>query len=196
MNTGENISAPSNAKSPRRPRYRRRWVEGVVVAGLLLLIAHLVLGSRAGYRQRHTCVVCRLERVDRNWRYWTTTSAYRKTACSQWYAANVEPAHRHVWAPNSSHVVFDFYGRAIGAGSNDERPGRAVWRLTPDEQIEVYRRLANPLEAKAIFLSLTDPAVMKDRQDFAIVASLRAWMESGFEGDWQAAQQDRDPTGE
>ena len=193
MNSTEENTSKSNDHSARRTWYHLSRIEYAIITVLLLLIGHMLLGSSAGYLHRHTCVICRLERVDYNWQYWANTSTYNKTKCCKWYQSHVEPTHEHVWSPNSAIVLFNFYGQAIGAGDNGGRPGRAIWRLTPDEQIKVYRHFPNPVDAKTLFVSLIDPAVMQDRQDFDIVNSVREWMDSQFSTKWNRPNNQHDP---
>lgn len=190
MNSADKNTATSNHHSARRPWHRLSRIEYAIVSILLLLIGHMLLGSNAGYRHRHTCVICRLERVDHNWQYSAKNSTYK---CSYWYPSHVEPTHEHVWSPNSAFVLLNFYGQAIGAGDNEERPGRAIWRLTPNEQIKVYQHFSNPLDAKTLFVSLLDPAVRQDRQDLVIVYSLREWIESEFSTKWERPDNEHDP---
>ncbi|MEZ6060390.1 MAG: hypothetical protein R3C19_08520 [Planctomycetaceae bacterium] len=164
---------------------RRKRLEYAIAAVTLVAIGHLLLGSYNGYRHRFTCVVCRLERADYRSRLRSSASTYNETSCSKWYQSHVEGSHDHVWSPSATMALVNFYGQTIGVGDNFDLPGRAVWKLTPDQQRSIYEHFSNPLDAQVLFVSLTDDAVMKDRTDYRIVDSLRAWMESGFAGSWR-----------
>ena len=178
--------APKDVPPEDRPR---RWslhsiFLHVAIVLLLLAIGHLLLASQAGYRYGHTCVICRLQRTDYVWQYWWPTVTYHETTCSKWYPAHVEPDHEHVWARGSTTGYFDFYGRIMAVGDNFDSMSRAIHLLTPDQQISIYQHFSDPDDAKAVFVSLIDPAIREDRTDLVIVRSLRAWIESGFAGAW------------
>lgn len=179
------------------PALKRRTIlrrlltaETTVVVVFAAILVHVFLGSIAGWRLRHTCVVCRLERIDFHWELRKATTEINETACSRWYSTNVEPNHDHDWSPSATTVWFNYYGQACGAGDNDECRGRAIRRLTPDDQIAVYQHFDDPFEAKALFVSLTDKSLFKDRFDFAIAESLRTWVQSGCVGRWHVPKKE------
>ncbi len=175
-----------NLPNPHRKRwYELTATEWAVVAITFLILMVLLHDIPAWYRHRHTCVVCRLERTDVTSPFGGKSSVFRETACSDWYAANVEPNHEHVWSGHSAMVILNAYDQAVGAADNVERPGRAVWRLTPEEQVEIYRHFPDPLKAKDVFVSLTSPQVMQDRRDLSIADSLGEWIDSDFPGEWE-----------
>ncbi len=172
-----------------KPR-KRRWcfltiTEWAVVAIVLVILTAMLLSTPAWQRHWHTCAICRLERTDVTSPLGQTTSTFRETSCSQWYAVHVEPTHEHLWAANPTMQSIDSYGVARGAGDNENRPGRVIWRLTPDEQVEIYKHFPQPLEAKQLFVSLTTPTVMRERNDFQILETLHAWSDTGFVGRWE-----------
>ena len=90
--------------------------------------------------------------------------------------------------------MLNFYGQTIGVGDNFDHPGRAVWVLTPDQQISIYEHFPNASDAKKLFVSLTDPAVMDKGADYSITYSLRDWLESGFIGQWHNPNDVADPS--
>lgn len=161
-----------------------------VLAGLfLLLIFHLLLGSYAGDRHRHTCVVCRLERTDNNWKFFSSTSTFQHSSCSKWYSENVEPSHDHAWVPSPAFTLVNYYHQSTGAGDNDDQPGRAIWKLTPDEQLLVYQNSDVPREVKDTFLNLMEPSALLNRDDLEIVNSMRDWIDGGFSRPWHVPVQ-------
>ena len=152
---------------------------------VVALIPYLITGVSA----RHTCVICRAQRADLIYFGKTWQSEYSETACTAWYRNNVEPAHKHVWVRSISVGIPNLYGQNIGIGTNHQRPGRAIWRLTPQEQISIYQHLPDPLEAKRLFISLAQPPATNGGNDLFILHNLRAWIDSGFNGSWQGTTQ-------
>ncbi|WP_339908067.1 hypothetical protein [Symmachiella dynata] len=174
----------------------RRWCfltinEWAVVAMVLVFLTAMLLSTPAWQRHRHTCAVCRLERTDVTSPLGQLTSTFRETSCSRWYAKHVEATHEHLWAANPTMQSIDSYGVVRGAGDNENRPGRVIWRLTPDAQIEIYKHFPKPLEAKQLFVSLTTPTVMRERHDFQILETLREWSDTGFAGRWEDRQPEK-----
>ncbi len=73
----------------------RLWT--MIVAAVLGVILVLALGSyEAGTSLSHTCVLCRLGRVDTTL-FGLTHSTFYENECSRWYPANVELSHAHIW---------------------------------------------------------------------------------------------------
>ena len=185
MNESKIIPEITNDK-PREPRWLFLTItDWAVVAVLLVILTAMLLGTPAWHRHRHTCVICRLERTDVTSPFGQTTSTFRETSCSKWYAAHVEATHEHIWAANPTMQSVNAYGVVGGAGDNEARPGRVIWRLTPDEQMELYKHFSQPLQAKRLFISLTTPKVMRGRGDMAILGALQAWRDAGFTGGWE-----------
>lgn len=178
-----------------KPR-ERRWCfltinEWALVAIVLVILTAMLLSTPAWQRHRHTCAICRLERTDVTSPLGQTTRTFRETSCSRWYAAHVEATHEHLWAANPTSQNVDALGVVRGAGDNEDRPGRVIWRLTPDEQVEIYKHFPQPLEAKRLFVSLTTPTVMRERNDFQILETLHAWSNTGFAGRWEDRQPEK-----
>ncbi len=170
---------------PREPRWLFLTItEWAVVAVVLVVVTAMLAGTPAWHRHRHTCVICRMERTDLTSPLGQTTSTFRETSCSKWYPAHVEATHDHLWAANPTMQSVNAYGEVGGAGDNEQRPGRAIWRLTPEEQVEIYEHFSQPLQAKRLFISLLSLKVMHGRGDMAILGELRAWRDAGFDGDW------------
>ena len=161
-------------------------IEVMFMVVAVLILGHFLLSLHAGDRRRHTCVICRLERVDYTWNYCPPTSRYNETSCSRWYPAHVEANHLHDWSPSGSIALINFYGQPIGFGDNFDSRGRAIWRIPPEAQIGIYEHFDDPIEAKRVFVSLTDKSLFPNRDDYLIMESLVAWVESGYAGIWQA----------
>lgn len=169
-------------------------VEFAVVAIILLAVVDCILRSHSCTLRRHMCVICRFERIDDECIYRQTTSIYQDTACSVWYAPHVEPSHEHVWAPAACDVRFNLYGQRLGESQPYAR-GRAIRKFTPEEQIRIYEHFDNPLDAKRVFVSLTDMSVIERCGDLAIMESLLAWKDAGFSGKWKSPVQLQESVG-
>lgn len=174
-------------KQTERPVSRATILQCVAVIVFVLIVCQILLGSYAGNRLRHTCAVCRLNRVDYTSRLLgTTKTTYDESDCSVWYQTNVEAEHGHIWVRSPTMALLDFYGQTIGVGDNEETPGRVIWRLSSKEQIDIYKHASDPMEARHLFESLAEPTSQTENKDFEILHSLREWIDSGFAGDWKS----------
>ncbi len=164
-----------------------RWLGGIIAFFLVML----ALSSCPGVsRLSHTCVICRLGRVDSDY-LGSTHSRYFENECSRWYAAHVEPVHEHIWEPGTCRSTSNLLGQPLSVGC---RVGHyPIWLLPPSTQMRVYQHFQEPREAKKLFASLTDEKTYQDRIDeddedrgHLMVDALRAWDEAGFPGTWEA----------
>lgn len=158
-----------------------------ILALVLVLLADWFMRSDAAYRRHYTCMICRLERTEVERKNGPTDVTFHENSCSVWYPTNIEPSHEHIWSKGSSIAILNHYGQVTGVGDNFDQPGRAIRKLTPEEQIEVYRHFSVPLAAKRLFLSLMDPHVMKQKNnegDYWLVLSLKEWVDSGCSSSW------------
>jgi hypothetical protein len=162
-----------------------RRLGGIVTFGVLaLVIASCVQVSRLS----HSCVVCRLHRVDATC-LGLTHSTYSETDCSRWYAAHVEPQHVHVWERGTCQYTSNLLGMPASVGCS---PGRfPIMLLSPTTQMKVYQHFQAPLEAKRLFANLTDAKTHGDRLDeededrgHLTVDAIEAWESAGFPGEW------------
>ncbi len=136
----------------------------------------------------HTCVVCRLNRVDASC-FSLTRSTYHENECSQWYPTHVEPAHTHIWERGTCVSETNLLGHPMSVGC---RPGHYPIRLLdPTTQMHVYQHFKDPLEAKKLFESLTDAKSFNDRLDehdddrgHLTARAIQEWEAVGFPGTW------------
>ncbi|HEV3162593.1 MAG TPA: hypothetical protein VGZ22_01035 [Isosphaeraceae bacterium] len=162
----------------------RRLIGFIALGVLALLFAHHVQISRLS----HTCVTCRLTRVDATC-FGFTHSTYYPNECSQWYAAHVEPAHAHVWERGTCEYTSNLLGKPLFVGCN---PGHyPILLLEPSTQMRAYQHFKDPLEAKRLFESLTDEKTYNDRLDAEdddrgelTVRAIQEWESHGFPGTW------------
>ena len=100
-------------------------------------------------QQRHICAFCRLERIDYGSTLHDPESETIENNCSRWYLREVEKTHEHIWVANSTIQLLDLQGNVIGAGESASRPGRMIWRLSPEEQIQIYQNSENDEQVKS-----------------------------------------------
>jgi len=157
-----------------------------VVVGTILFV---LSGSPIVWRQHNSCALCRLARDDysRFGRHW---SEFEETECSTWYAENVERYHDHAWARSPSMQLRTIFGTPTGASDSDRPAG--FMRLTPAEQIGVYRHVPSADDAKRLFLQMREEMESGDSSQYARVRSvssiLRGWVDSGFRRPWNEVQ--------
>jgi hypothetical protein len=162
-----------------------RQLSGFIAFGVLaLVVASAVQVSRLS----HTCVACRLTRVDATC-FGLTRSTYYENECSRWYSAHVEPVHAHVWERGTCRYTSNLLGAPVSVGC---RPGHYPIRLLdPSTQMQVYLHFKDPLEAKKLFESLTDEKTHDDQLDehdedrgHLMVRAIQQWEAEGFPGTW------------
>lgn len=161
----------------KAPRFSLRAVFALVaVCGVMSALASFVI---TGYHDRWTCALCRSDRIDYIYldRLWRTE--IRETSCSQWYRKNIEADHDHVWVHARAAALRDLYGNRFGAIDRDP-VGRAIWSLSPDDQLCIYQHFHNPADAKPLFLELASPQAKVNNKDYQILKALLAWRDSGF----------------
>jgi hypothetical protein len=163
---------------------KRRWSGWVVLATLVMVViaVALALKTPVGTRAECTCAVCRAGRIDTTW-FGRLTSVVVETPCSEWYRANVEASHEHVWIRRRGCSKLNLFGRAIGATSGPDHP---IWRIAPEEQVEIYTHSADKLAMKRVFAEMDDwtPGTVAGERTEMIVGTLKRWKSSGFVGSW------------
>lgn len=161
---------------------RFSWI--IAMGVLALMIASVIPISHLS----HTCVACRLARVDATCLGFTRSSYY-PNECTQWYSGHVEPEHAHVWERGTCLYTSNLLGLPMSVGCS---PGRYPIRLLdPSTQMRVYQHFKDPLQAKALFESLTDEKTHDDRLDeddedrgHLMVRAMNEWEAQGFPGTW------------
>lgn len=102
-----------------------------------------------------------------------------------WYRQHIEPDHEHVWVAGSTLAELNAFGTVIGVGDGDSR---ALFRITPVEQIEIFSHISNTAEAKNLFKFVGEDQGTGDqaqrRRIHGAVSTLREWAESGFAEEW------------
>jgi hypothetical protein len=139
-------------------------------------------------RLSHTCIACRLTRVDATC-FGLTRSTYYENDCSRWYPTHVEPVHAHIWERGTCERITNGLGMPVGFACS---PGHYPIRLLdPTTQLRVYQHFRNPLEAKRLFESLADEKSHDDRLDeldddrgHFTVDAIQNWEAEGFPDTW------------
>lgn len=138
--------------------------------------------------EKFTCVICRRFRLTMSYAALPVTKE-RDNECSLWHAAHVEPSHAHLWERSTCVYETDLLGLSRSVGC---RPGHyPIWLLPPSTQMAFYQNFKDPLEAKALFVNLTDAKTHNDRLDendedkgHLMVRAIGEWQTAGFPGTW------------
>ena len=152
---------------------------------LCAIVAALLLLGGPSYSRRHnTCALCRFGGFDYSclgipW------SDYHETECTKWYREHIEPVHEHMWVSGSTEAQRNVFGTVISIADGDRR---ALFRLTPSQQVEIYKHIFDPKESKRIFLFLGSDKGSGDQSQrrciYVAAGTLREWAESGFTATW------------
>jgi hypothetical protein len=170
-----------------RPKLTR--AEAIVLCVTLAAVLVLLSQSPTIWRQHNSCALCRMARNDYSglgcrW------SAYEETECSAWFVANIERHHEHAWARSPSRQMRNIFGTPVGVADSDRPAG--FMRLTPTQQIEVYRHVPRAEDAKRLFLDMRDEMESGDNERYRRVHNassiLRDWVKSGFRRPWNEVQ--------
>lgn len=160
------------------------WQRALALLTFFALVAFFVWHSPIGSSRTYTCAVCRLLRIDYNYLLGLTkTSDDCPTECSEWYAQNVESEHEHDWAVSACSYKFNIFGSGLSVACRGYVS--AVWRLSPEDQLEVYKQFANPEDAQELFESLGSEEKNEVYINYEIVQKLQQWLEAGFPGSWE-----------
>ena len=165
-------------------RYRLTRSESVVVSVIGAVLAVIVLGGPLYARRHHSCAICRLGRFDYRclglrW------SKYEETACTTWYRDNVAASHEHLWVSGSVDIERNIFGSVVSIADGDPR---ALFRISPSQQIEIYKQIGDAKESQRLFRMLGRDNGKGDRQErrhiYDTAGALRDWAESAFAEPW------------
>lgn len=135
----ERIYRPTREEVAERERQRRlsrmrRRVWGAIVALLIAIpLALWAIPWTDSYTER--CVICALDQHVANTPI-SVTRTEKPNSCSRWCDENLP--HQHVWRRASDFITSNFFGSPMSAAS---RPMEPEWRLSPQQQLEVYERV-------------------------------------------------------
>lgn len=146
------------------------------VCAVLALAAYLV----EGYDDLWTCAICRTNRIHYVYGGYCWLTTFRESECTVWYRDHVEPEHSHVWVHARATAFKNLYG--IRHGVMDRDPlGRMVWRLTPQDQIDIYSHAATPQDGVKLVLALVAHDSQTNNRDYALFEALHSWKASGYD---------------
>lgn len=184
--TEQTAAAPVLKSDSPPPRRRRlgRWIKAILLL-LFLLIFPLVIETY------HHCVICGMRHTE--WRIigigWLLSSRNRSTPCSDWYQAEVEPEHQHVWGRVPYAEGRNVFGMQAGMyqdGSLASGPFNLLL-LGHHKQLAIYQSAPDPAQARGLFLKLARfaPAGSPEEQtQDEIFARFWEWIRSGMQGPW------------
>lgn len=98
--TGEVVnSETASAISDQKRRKRRRLI--LLVFALLILLFYPWVQETF-----FKCAICAKWRKEQRVAGILASSSEHETECSNWYSANVEPQHNHVWVSSPMAILF------------------------------------------------------------------------------------------
>ena len=159
---------------------RREWV---AISVIVAVVAVLVLGGPLYFRHYNSCALCRLGRCDYRC-LGVSWSRYEETECTPWYREHVERTHEHVWVSASTETERNIFGSVISIGDGDPR---SLFGLTPLEQVEIYKHIPDPDEARRVFRVIGaddghDP--LQHQRVRTAASTIKDWVNSGFAEAW------------
>jgi hypothetical protein len=93
-----------------------------------------------------------------------------------------------VWVSAGTETERNVFGSVISIGDGDSR---ALFRLTPREQVQVYEHIPDPDEARRVFLLIGadkghDP--LQRLRSRTAASTLKDWVNSGFAETWNGVK--------
>ncbi|QDT96446.1 hypothetical protein [Gimesia aquarii] len=183
MTEHEKSEKASSTSDQKYRKWRRKIL--LVIAILFLLLFPVI--SETYFR----CAICSMFHT--KWRIMglglPLYSWNRPTTSSDWYQANVETEHQHVWVQTSYMEGKTFYGlKTWMLQSSSLSTGPLVYLpLGHTVQKRIYQKSPDPQQAREIFLQLAhnepyDSDAYKKQKE--IWMRLTEWIESGMEDPW------------
>lgn len=150
----------------------------IILMAIVVLVAIIPFFAE-GYDDLWTCALCRTNRTDYVYvgHCWGTTCS--ESVCTQWYRDHIEAEHSHVWIHSSASALKNLYGQRVGTIDRDPI-GRMLWRLSPEDQIEIYRHVGSPEDGKRLIFALVEPDSRSGDKDVALFHSLNEWQDSEY----------------
>lgn len=153
-----------------------------VATVLLAACATLALGAYfvQGYDDLWTCAICRVNRIHHVYAGHCWFTRFTESECTSWYREHVEPEHSHVWVHARATALKNLYGIRYGAMDRDP-VGRTVWRLSPQDHIDIYSHAPTPQDGVKLALALASADFHSNNQDRALFNSLQLWKTTGYD---------------
>lgn len=192
----ETGSIPADKKHSLKNGPKRRLILFVF---MLLVLLFFPFAHETWFR----CAACSMSHSELRIVGILASSSEKETECSNWYRANVEPQHEHVWVRGpmgygNSLYGFIMYGSSIYSPDGYCMPlfmsqstsrvnGPIYWLSSDYLKIAMYQASSNPIHTRDLFLQLArfKPADTKEyKQQMEILKRLKDWSESGMKEPW------------
>ncbi len=174
-------SETAKVTSDQKRRKRRRWIL-LVFAFLILLFVPLV--QETSFK----CAICAQQRKEQRVVGILASRSERDTECSNWYRANVEPQHNHVWVRGPMAYGSTLYGLPIYMSQLSSRVNGPIFWLGSDRsKLVMYKKSPDPVLTRDLFLRLAryrPHGTEEYKQQTQLFQRIQDWMESGCEGPW------------
>lgn len=170
-----------------RPRKRRvlRWLIVFAIAGCFLYLFPVI--SETYFK----CAICSMRHTEQRviGAGFLISAWERPTPSSDWYQANIEPEHEHVWVRGGYAEGKNCLGVPIAMWQLSSLvTGPYSWLpLSRDKQMIIYQKSPDPQQARAMFLQLAhnepygSKAYEKQQETIRI---LDEWMKTGMKAPW------------
>ncbi|WP_339726840.1 hypothetical protein [uncultured Gimesia sp.] len=184
MSDETNQSENTATAKPRKRRIIRRLIFFVLV-GLFLFLLPVI--SETYFK----CAICAMRQTEQRvtGAGFLISSWERPTPSSDWYQANIEPEHDHVWVRGGYAEGLNCFGRTAAMWQDSSlSTGPYSWLpLSRDKQIRIYQKSPDPQQARAMFLQLAHHEPDGSKAYAAqqeIIRRLDAWIRSDMEAPW------------
>jgi len=175
-------------KTALQPRRFNRWIRTVILIALGLLFLFYFPVIRETYFR---CAICGMTHTEQRVTAfgWLISSWERPTESSDWYHANVEPEHQHVWVRGTYAEGKNVFGQTVLMQQlTSLASGPFSWLYLGDyKHMEIYKLSPDPAQARVLLLKLAhfEPEGSPERkvQD-EIYSRFWEWRSNGIPGPW------------
>lgn len=184
----ENIPGATADTSTPQPRQFGRWIRSIILItlGLLFLFYFPVIGETY-----FRCAICGMNHTEKRVTAfgWLISAWERPTESSDWYQANIEPVHQHVWVRGTCAEGKNVFGQTVLMQQvSSLASGPFSWLYLGNfKLIEFYKESPDPAQARTLLLKLAhfEPEGSSERkvQD-EIFSRLWEWRSNGMQEPW------------
>lgn len=187
-NSSEIIPMAAADSSAHQPRWFGRRIRSIILIALsLLFLFYFPVIGETYFR----CAICGMNHTEKRVTVfgWLISSWERTTESSDWYQANVEPEHKHVWVRGTCAEGKNVFGQTVLMQQvSSLASGPFSWLYLGNfKLIEFYKESPDPARARALLLKLAyfEPEGSPERkvQD-EIFSRLWEWRNNGIQAPW------------
>ena len=175
-------------KTALQPRRFNRWIRTVILIALGLLFLFYFPVIRETYFR---CAICGMTHIEQRVTAFgcLISSWERPTESSDWYQANVEPEHKHVWVRGTYAEGKNVFGQTVLMQQlTSLASGPFSWLYLGNyKQMEIYKLSPDPAQARDLLLKMAhfEPEGSPERkvQD-EIYSRFWEWRINGMQDPW------------